>query len=218
MSMGANLAAVHPESLASVLHESRFCFLFAQVFHPGMRHVAPVRKSIGLPSIFNYLGPLTNPARLKARVVGVASRDMGDIFAQALHYLKSPRAVVVCGAEGLDEVSIAGPTHVWRVSESGNVQETTIEPADFGLASHALSEAASGTPEENARTLEALLSGKLQVGNAVLDFVLVNAATLLHTAGLAADWKEGVQLALKAIESGAARRELDAFINATTKA
>ena len=182
-----------------------------------MAHVAPVRKEIGIRTIFNILGPLCNPADIDARVVGVSSRALGETFAETLRLMEVKRAMVVCGFEGLDEISPQGKTHVWRLDGQSNLEYFSVEPADFGLATHPTTDVKSGTPPENAALLRKLLDGQVEDNNAILDFVLLNAATLLVCAEKAKDWKDGVRLARESINSGSAKKALDGFVKGTTE-
>src|SRR5271156_6344939 len=131
MSLGAHLAPLTPLYLHHVYDQTKFVFLFAPTYHPGMAHIAPVRKEIGIRTIFNVLGPLCNPADIDARVIGVSSYGLGEVFAETLRLMAVKRAIVVCGFEGLDEVSPEGKTHVWRLSEASKLEYFTLEPADF---------------------------------------------------------------------------------------
>ncbi len=164
--------------------------------------------------MFNVLGPLINPARPQGMVLGVAERELGPTFAHSLAEGGVKRAIVVCGAEGLDEISCAGNTYAWELHPDGSVTERTLHPRDFGLSSHPLSEVASGTPQENAKTFEALLRSGKEIPKEltpVLDFVLMNAAALLIVAGLATDLKEGTEKARESITSGNAWKALAQF-------
>jgi anthranilate phosphoribosyltransferase len=182
-----------------------------------MAHIAPVRKEIGIRTIFNVLGPLCNPADIDARVLGVSSKLLGEIFAETLRLMGVKRAMVVCGFEGLDEISPQGKSHIWRLDEQSQLEYFSIEPGDFGLCSHSIEEVRSGTPPENAALLLRLLDGELPEGNAVLDFVLLNAAALLVCAEKAKDWRDGVRIAKESIKSGSARKALDGFIKGSTE-
>lgn len=184
-----------------------------------MALLSPHRKSLPFRTLFNVLGPLINPASPKGMVLGVANPSLGPIFAQTLKSIGVKRALVVCGAEHLDEISIAGPTYAWRLSEDGNVEELILEPAQFGLETHPLSTVAGSSPEENARVLTAMLTpGAERVEptnganvDAIRDFILVNAAALLVVAGVADSYVDGVKRARESIESGKALEALDAF-------
>jgi len=182
-----------------------------------MAHVASVRKEIGIRTIFNILGPLCNPADIDARVVGVSSKILGETFAETLRLMEVKRAMVVCGFEGLDEISPQGKTHIWKLDGNSNLEYFAVEPADFGLPPHPTAEVKSGTPPQNAALLLKLLDGQIQENDAILDFVLLNAATLLVCAEKAKDWKDGVRLARESISSGNARKALDGFVKGTAE-
>ncbi|KAI0662130.1 glycosyl transferase family, a/b domain-containing protein [Cubamyces menziesii] len=193
-----------------------FTFIMAPQYHPTLAMIAPFRKALPHRTMFNVLGPLINPARPRGMVLGVAERELGSTFAHSLEEGGVQRAFVVCGAEGLDEISCAGDTHVWELN-NGAVTERTVHPQDFGLQSHPLSAVAGGTPEENAETFKALLCSGSNIPERltpVLDFVLMNAAALLVVAGVAQDLKDGVAKARESITSGKAWNALEQFRDA----
>lgn len=166
--------------------------------------------------MFNVLGPLINPASPKGMVLGVAERALGPTFAHSLSDGGVQRALVVCGAEGLDEISCAGETHAWELV-NGRVIEKTLHPSQFGLDTHPLAEVSGGTPGENAKTFELLLACGERIPEhltPVLHFVLLNASALLVVAGIARDYKEGVEKARQSITSGAAWWALEQFRDA----
>lgn len=166
--------------------------------------------------MFNVLGPLINPARPRGMVLGVAERELGLTFAQSLRAGGVERAFVVCGAEGLDEISCAGATYAWELAADGRVTEHTLQPADFGLPAHPLGDVAGGTPEENAETFRLLLTSGEDIPTRlepVLHFVLMNASALLVVAGVARDFKDGVEKARQSITSGEAWKALEKFRN-----
>lgn len=163
--------------------------------------------------MFNVLGPLINPAHPKGIVLGVAERELGPTFARSLKESGVRRALVVCGREGLDEISCAGETDVWELRD-GVISEGRIRPELFGLSSHPLSSVAGGTPEENARTFKELLCSGDEIPEKlrpVLDFVLMNASAVLVVAGLAKDYEEGTRMAREAVRSGKAWEALERF-------
>ncbi|GAA5982825.1 hypothetical protein JCM11641_004639 [Rhodosporidiobolus odoratus] len=217
LSLGCPVTTLPPTSLSSVASSSPFLFLFAPLYHPSMVRVAPVRKQLPFPTVFNALGPLINPAKPRAMIVGVHSPYLGPIFAEALRITGAERAWVVCGAEGLDEISIAGETHVWDL-DHGVITKRTAHPSNFGLSTSSLSAVAGGTPLENSLTLLNLLDGKLEESNPVENFVVLNAAALLVVAGKAKDEQEGVEMARRSIKEGGAKRALEAFRKASTAA
>lgn len=191
------LTAVTPSTIAKVYERSNYAFLFAPVFHPGMKFVAEVRKEIGHRTIFNLLGPLANPVEgcIEARLLGVARRDIGPVFADALKMSGAKKAMVVCGEEDLDEISCAGKTYCWRLVEhpsaaDASVTETvvesfTIDAADFGLPSHPLADVSPGKePHENAAILSKLLQNQLPKEDPIFHFVLMNTAALFVVSGI----------------------------------
>lgn len=192
-----DISAVVPDTIARVYEQSNYAFLFAQVFHPGMKYIASVRKELGWRTIFNLLGPLANPLgdNIEARIIGVARRDVGPVFAEALQLSGISKAMVVCGDEDLDEISCAGPTHCWRlvnrsthdtpIKHDITIENFTISPSDFGLPEHALSEVSPGKePEENAVILMDILQGRMPQDDPIYDFVLINTAALFVISGV----------------------------------
>jgi anthranilate phosphoribosyltransferase len=218
--LGINLFNVTNETAPSIMQQSKFCYLFAPVFHPMMRSLAPLRKELGIPTIFNILGPLLNPAPLRARIIGVYAQQLGLVFAKAVLQLNimsnmpNSRALIVWGEEGLDEISPAGKTRVWELRNQ-QITEYTISSNDFGLPTHALKDVASGTPEENAQIVLKLVNNELPPNHPILDYVLLNTAALAVIDGVAKDWKHGVELARESIISGRAKQALETFVKLT---
>jgi len=213
--MGANLE-LKPELVASVLEASSFSFLFARSYHPAMCHVGPVRLEIGIRTIFNILGPLTNPAKPDGMVCGVYSATLGRMFAEVFKMLGMKRALVVHGCEGLDELSIAGPSKIWELCEGGEIKEYEVTPATFGLEPRPLSEVAGGTPAENVVELKQLLAGGGRA--AVRDMILMNAAAACYVAGKVASLKQGIEFARATLGDGRATRTAEEFVKATNAA
>jgi anthranilate phosphoribosyltransferase len=202
-----------PERVKACIEGVGFGFMFAQTFHPAMKFVAPLRREIGIRTVFNLLGPLTNPAGASRQVLGVPRVDLVETVAAALQRLGSAHALVVHGEDGLDEVSIAGPTQVAELVDGG-IRRYTIAPADAGLAPQDIAGVAGGSPNENAQALTLVLEG---TPGPLRDFVLINAGVALVAADLAANLKDGVRMAAESIDSGAARAKLDAFVAATNE-
>ncbi|KAI0265700.1 glycosyl transferase family, a/b domain-containing protein [Gloeopeniophorella convolvens] len=197
-----------------------FAFILAPHYHPALAALAPARRALPFRTLFNVLGPLLNPARPRGMLLGVAEPALAPPFAAALRAAGVQRALVVCGAEGLDEISCAGDTHAWELGADGAVHARMLHPRDFGLPAHPLADVRGASPEENAAAFRALLTSGADVPahlTPVLDFVLINAAALLVVEGRAADFKEGVRLAREAITSGSAWRALEAFREAGIK-
>jgi anthranilate phosphoribosyltransferase len=202
------------EQIARVIDECGFCFLFAQRVHPAMRHVGGPRREMGVRTVFNILGPLSNPADPKRQLVGVGNRALGPLVAQALALRGIERAMIVHSEDGLDEISPAAPTHAWIVGD-GAVAERDLRPEDFGLPYYALEAVAGGDAQQNAGDILAVLDGS---DGAKTDFVVMNAAAALWVAGRAEDFAEGVALAREAIASGKAREVLDFYVSLTQEA
>ena len=207
--LGVNLEA-SPEQHRRALGEAGVCFLFAPAHHRALRHVMPVREQLGFRTIFNILGPLSNPANAKRQVLGVFSARWVEPLARVLGALGATRAWVVHG-DGLDEITTTGPTQVaeWR---DGGLRLFNITPEAVGLPRAALSDLRGGDPRHNAQALRALLEG---APGAYRDVVLLNAAAALLVAERVETLREGVGLAAVAIDSGAASRALDVMIEAT---
>lgn len=196
-----------PERIAESIDTLGFGFMFAPSHHPAMRHAAPVRRELGTRTIFNVLGPLTNPAGARAGVFGVYAPDVARTVADALAVLDAHRAFVVHGAFGIDELSPAGPNLVFEVAD-GEVRERVVDPADLGIAPCDPAELSGGAPDANARTAREVLSG---ARGATRSAVVLNAAGAIAAAGHAADLREGLAVAEEAIDSGRAAARLDAL-------
>jgi len=198
-----------------VLKEARVAFLFAPNFHPAMKHVGPVRRELGVPSIMNLVGPLANPAGVRRQVVGVADQDRAPVVAEALVRLGAEHALVVHGRIGMDEISPHGLTDVWEVRD-GAVRSWEIDPERYRLAigDAALVDLKGGAPAENADRLERIL-GNGDGDGAGLAAVLLNAGAAIYVAGIAASYAEGIGRAREVVASGAARAALDRLRKAT---
>jgi anthranilate phosphoribosyltransferase len=198
-----------PERIAQSIDELGFGFLFAPSHHPAMRHAAPVRKELATRTVFNVLGPLTNPAGARAQVVGVYSKHLVRTIADVLAQLGARRAYVVHGAGGIDELSPVGPNLVAEVVD-GAVHERTIDPeAELGVARCDVAELRGGTPVENAEAVRAVFAG---ADGGRRSAVLLNAAGAIAAAGHADDLREGLELAREAVDSGAATERLDRLV------
>ena len=196
-----------PPAVEACIEERRMGFMLAPVFHPAMEAVIGPRKELGIRTIFNVLGPLTNPAGADAQVVGVYDPDLVPMLAAALSRMSVERALVVHGA-GLDEFGVHGESTVAEV-DGDSVTEYTVTPADLGVGSHDLSAVAGGSPTENAADLRGILEG--EVGGAKRDIVLANAGAAIRVAGEADSLAGGVDAAREAIDSGAAAAQLEAL-------
>lgn len=226
--LGVNLANVNSTSAPLILSDNGYCYLFAPVFHVALGKVVRVRKELGTPTMFNILGPLLNPVKLQARVIGVYSESLGRVFAETVatmnqyqevdsHVGAGGRALIVWGCEGLDELSPAGLSKVWEVTPAGEIKEYSVSPEDFGLPLHDLESVKSGTPAENAAIVKKLLAGELEEGNPILDYVLLNAAAVGYVSGVVSNFKEGVEKARESIKSGKALQALNGFVEASNK-
>lgn len=207
-----------PSAMAECIREVGMGFLFAQAYHPAMRHVAPVRRELGFRTIFNILGPLTNPAGTTQMSVGVATPEIGEQYAQVLGRLGSPHALVVHGQAtsdhaGIDEVSPSGPTTVWELHD-GRVEQYEIHPDDFRIRPVPLDAVAGGDAAENAQAMREVLSGKT---SALTGFVTMTAATALLAADEVPNLAEGVSRAAEAIDDGRALRKLELFVETTQR-
>ncbi|MEM6741578.1 MAG: anthranilate phosphoribosyltransferase [Pseudomonadota bacterium] len=189
-------------------------FMMAPMHHPAIRHVMPTRAELGTRTLFNILGPLTNPAGVKRQLTGAYAPELLRPMAETLRTLGAEAAWLVHGADGTDELSIAGPSSV-AVLADGVVSEREVAPEDAGLPVHPFDDILGGTPDENARALDRLLSGET---GAYRDAVLLNAAAALLIAGTVNDLSQGVEMASESIDSGAARGKLNALAHLTTEA
>ena len=196
-----------------VLKEARVAFLFAPNFHPAMKHVAPVRRELGVPSIMNLVGPLANPAGVRRQVIGVADQERAPVVADALVRLGVEHALVVHGRIGMDEISPLGVTDVWEVRD-GAVRAWEIDPERYRLAIDDAGVLKGGVPAENAERLERIL-GNGGGDSAGLAAVLLNAGAAIYVAGIATSYAEGIGRAREVVASGAARAALDRLRKAT---
>ncbi|MGK7754829.1 MULTISPECIES: anthranilate phosphoribosyltransferase [unclassified Roseovarius] len=212
--MGVNVM-VGPKVVEKALEKAGIAFMMAPMHHPAMAHVGPVRAELGTRTIFNILGPLTNPAGVKRQLTGAFSPDLIRPMAETLGKLGSERAWLVHGGDGTDELSISAPSQVAALEEDGTIRETEIHPEDAGLPVHPFEDILGGTPEENGRAFRALLDG---APGAYRDAVLLNAAAALVVAGHADDLRQGVEQARDSIDSGAAKSRIEALARITSEA
>lgn len=209
--MGINVM-VGPEVVERALAEAGIGFMMAPMHHPAMRHVGPVRAEIGSKTIFNILGPLTNPAGVKRQLTGAFAPDLIFPMAETLRDLGTEAAWLVHGSDGTDEITICGPTAA-AVLADGKITSREIHPEDAGLPVHRFRDIIGGTPAENAAAFRALLAGET---GAYRDAVLLNAAAALVIAGKANDLPQGVEIAAESIDSGAADRSLKTLARITS--
>jgi anthranilate phosphoribosyltransferase len=203
-------------SASRVLQEARVVFLFAPSFHPAMKHVGPIRRELGTPTLMNLVGPLANPAGVTRQVIGVAEPNRAPIVAQALVRLGAEHALVVHGRVGMDEISPHGVTDVWEVKD-GTVRTWEIDPDRFRLGITDVSNLRGGEPAANAERLERILGNGPVVSSdpSGLAAVLLNAGAAIYVAGIAASLAEGIGRAREVVASGAARAALDRLRKAT---
>ena len=197
-----------PEGVARCVDEARVGFMFAPRFHPAMRHAGPVRREIGIRTVFNVLGPLANPAGVRRILLGVPSPALGEKIAQVLGELGTDHALVVHGDDGLDEVSPSAPTRTWELRD-GTVREGRISPIDLGLAPARPDEIQGGDPAKNAAMAARVLDG---AKDGTRTAILLNAGAACYVAGLARDLREGVRLSAEAIDQGRAGEVLARFV------
>jgi anthranilate phosphoribosyltransferase len=210
--LGVNIELA-PDQIGRCVREAGIGFMFAPAHHPAMKHVGPARVELGTRTIFNLLGPLSNPAGVKRQMVGVFARPWIEPLAHVLGALGTERAWVVHGSDGLDEITTSGPTYVASL-EGGKVTTFEIKPEDAGLKRAAIADLKGGEAAHNAEALRAVLDGK---PGAFRDVAILNAAATLVVAGKAKDIKEGAQLAAKSVDSGEARKRLDRLVAVSNK-
>ena len=206
--LGVNIQQ-DPDMCRRLLQDAGFCFMFAQKYHTSMKYVGAIRRELGIRTVFNILGPLTNPAKPDYMLLGVYSGQLVQPLAKVMMSLGVKRGVVAYGTDRLDEISISAPTQITEFRD-GYYRDIVIRPEDFGLKSADKSEIRGGSPEENAQTVRGILSG--QITGAKRDIVLMNAGAGLFIAGKAESMSDGVKLASNLIDSGAAAKKLEEII------
>jgi len=211
--LGVNLGA-GVEQIEHSIREAGIGYMNAPNHHAAMRFVMPARVEMGTRTVFNILGPLTNPAGVKRQLTGVFTKALIRPMAETLGALGSEAAWLVHGSDGTDEISISGPTHVAALKD-GAVSEFEVSPADAGIDAHPFADILGGTPEENVSKLLALLDGEK---SAYRDASALNAAAALHVSGAAGDLKAGAQMAFESIDSGSAKRALETMVSITSQA
>ena len=205
--LGANIS-MEPKRCAELLRSVGFCFLFAQHYHKAMKYVGPVRKELSVPTVFNILGPLTNPAHADHQILGVYDESLVEPLAHALHGLCVKKGMAVYGLDRMDEISASAPTKICEF-DGDTFKTYVIEPEQFGLQRGAKSDIVGGTPAENAAITRSVLSGEKGTRRTA---VVLNAGAGLYVAGKASTFEGGVRLAEELIDSGKAIQTLDAFI------
>jgi anthranilate phosphoribosyltransferase len=202
-----------PAGVKACIEEAGIGFCFAPVFHPAMRHAGPTRKELGIPTVFNFLGPLTNPAGAKRQTVGVSDQAMAPKIAEALVRLGAEHAFVFRGDDGLDELTTATTSRLWDVSAEG-ATERAFDPAEVGIARSVAGDLAGADAETNAKVCESVLAGD---GGPVRDAVALNAAAAIVAGGLAATFADGLEKARDSIDSGRARGSLERMAKISQK-
>ncbi len=210
--LGLNLT-LEPLAIQGIIEQVGVGFMFAPAFHPAMKYAAEPRREIGIRTVFNILGPLTNPASASGQLLGVYDAKLVEPMAYALQKLGCEEAIVVHGLDGLDEISTIGKTLIAHLKD-GNVTHKTLAPVDFGVKNAVVSELQCGSTDESAESIFKILNGKAN-GTAKADIVLVNAAAGIIVGGKACDFNEGIELAKKSITSGAAYAKLKSLVKAS---
>ncbi len=202
---------LEPERIAACIDEVGIGFLHAPLLHEAMKYVAPARRQMGIRTIFNMLGPLTNPAGANAQVIGVYAAHLTEVLAEVLRALGSTRALVVHGSDGLDEITISAESKVTELKD-GELTTYTVKPEDFGLRRATLEEVRGGDARQNSQIILEVLEGSEGPRR---DIVLLNAAAALVASSRASDFLEGVRLAADSIDTGRARAKLERLIEFT---
>jgi anthranilate phosphoribosyltransferase len=197
------------EAISQCLETIGIGFMFAPSFHPAMKYAAAPRREIGIRTVFNILGPLTNPAGAKFQVIGVPSRELGEKIASVLHRLGTEHSLVVHGTDGMDEISISGKSLIWDINQYRVSPPYEISPEDLGFMKASVTQIRGGTARQNARILRGILSGEVGVRR---NIVIMNAGAALVAGNKASDLKEGICIAEKTIDSGKALGKLDELI------
>jgi anthranilate phosphoribosyltransferase len=209
-SLGVNIS-ISPEKMKKCLDTIGICFLFATTLHKAMKYAIGPRKEIGVRTIFNCLGPLTNPSMADSQVMGVFSEGLTETLATVLKNMGTKRAFVVHGLDPIDEISISSPTRVSEVN-NGNITSYTIQPEDFGLKRHTLSSVAGGLSNENAEIIKSIFAGEKGPRR---DIVVLNSAFAITASGIVSDPRDGIKAAEESIDSGAAMKKLNELVKFT---
>jgi anthranilate phosphoribosyltransferase len=210
--LGVNVSAI-PLVSENALNEIGICFMFAPLYHGATARVAGIRRQLGIHTTFNLLGPLSNPAGAPRQIIGVWRLELAEKLARVLGELGTERAWVVHGEDGLDEITLAGKTHVAE-AQNGSVKTFDVGPGDFGFEAGSLEHLRGGDAEANAEIVSAVLSAERK--DEARTLVIMNAAAALFLGGAAADLRDGAKIAANSIDSGAARQKLDLLIEATS--
>ena len=210
--LGVNIT-IDPEKSSEILDEIGICFLFAQKYHSSMKYVGGVRKELGIRTIFNILGPLTNPANANKQLLGVYSKDLVEPMAKVLYKLGIKDAMVVYGEDGFDEISMSAPTYICE-ERDGELDSYVITPEQFGFNRCKKRDVVGGTPKENAEILLNILKGE---EGPKTDMILINSAAAIHVADKNISIDKGIEMAREAISSGKALKQLEKFVELSNK-
>ena len=197
------------EQNSRLFHDTGYAFFLAPVYHPAMRYAGPVRKELGIPTVFNFLGPLSNPAGVRRYALGVSDGRMAHRMIRVLDILGVARALVFYGEDGLDELTLSGPSVVWRL-EGGEISRAAMAPEDVGLARRSTSEVLGGSVERNSQITRQVLGGR---SGPYRDIALLNAAAAIVVSGRVESMREGVIRAAEAVDSGAAQQVLEKVVS-----
>ncbi len=200
-----------PEKVEQCVNEVGFGFMMAQVFHKSMKNVASVRTELGIRTLFNMLGPLSNPGRSKAQVIGVYEDAKVRVFSKVMSRMGVTRAMIICGNHGMDEITTTGKTLVNEI-DGEEIKEYYIDPADYGIAYATLDDIKGGTGADNAEIAKRIYAGEKGPAR---DIVLMNAGAAVYIAGLADSYADGIKKAAEAVDSGKAAAKLEEFVNKT---
>jgi anthranilate phosphoribosyltransferase len=199
-----------PDGVRRCIEAAGIGFCFAPTFHPAMRHAGPARRELGVRTVFNVLGPLANPGRVRRQALGVGAAPLAPLMVHVLQQLGHERALVFFGEDGIDELTTTGPSRVYQL-DRGSIKEYELEPQDVGLSRSKPEDLRGGTPPENAGLLRAVLDGERGHRR---DVVLLNAAAAIIAAGHADDWSQGLSVAAESLDSGRARQALESMVKA----
>jgi anthranilate phosphoribosyltransferase len=205
--------ALPPQGVEACVAEAGIGFFFALAYHPAMRHAGAVRRELGIRTVFNILGPLANPGRVRRQALGVAEPSMAPLMAKVLQRIGHERALVFSGSEGIDELGVGGPSQCYEVTPTG-VREFELDPASLGIGHASVRELGGGDAGDNAARVRAVLDGEQ---GASRDVVLLNAAAALVAAGRSDGFTDGLERAAQAIDSGAARTALDTLVRVSNR-
>lgn len=211
--LGINLS-LSLDNTAKMLEETGFCFMFAQNHHPAMKYIMPIRKSIDHRTIFNILGPLSNPATVSKQLIGVFDKSYINRIATALDLLETKKSIVVSSKDGMDEISISDITYATRL-ENGKIEDFEIDPQAYGLKLAPKEAIVGGDAKQNAQITRDILSNKID--GPMLDIVLINAAAALEVDGKARDIQDGLEIAKETIQNGKAKTKLEQIVDVSSK-